>query len=758
MASNIVLSNTEYKVVGTRPIRHDGTDKVTGRAKYGGDYHAAGLLHGKVLRSPHAHARIKSIDVSKAAAYPGVKSVITGADMPVAKMDSPSRGSRFASENLLANQKVLYKGHPVAAVAAINAHVAASAVELIEVEYEVLPSYVEVREAMKDSAELLHSDVTTTELGERTDKPSNIASHLRYEQGDIDKGFEEADIIVEREFSTATVHQGYIEPHNATALWNADGHLTVWTSTQGAFNAREALAGALDLPVSRITVVPMEIGGGFGGKIPIYLEPLAALMSQNTGQPVKMIMSRDEVFESTGPTSGTYIKVKMGAKNDGTIVAAYADMAYEAGAFPGSMVSAGAQCIFAPYNIENMKVDGYDVLVNKPKTAAYRAPAAPNAAFAGEAVVDEISEKLGMDPIEFRLLNASKEGTRRVDGPVFPIVGNIEVLQAAKDSDQYQTKLEGPYRGRGVASGFWFNIGLPSSCSIGVNADGTITLVEGSTDIGGSRASIAMQAAEALGIAAEDVHPSVGDTDSVGYTFLTGGSRVTFASGWAAYECAQDIKKQMIERAATIWEVDKDDVDLDDGVFRHKSDPDLSMSFKELAEQLNSTGGPISSQVSVDPKGSGGAFSTHIADVEVDPETGKVTILDYTAIQDAGKAIHPSYVEGQMQGGVVQGIGWALNEEYFFNQDGQMANSSFLDYRMPTSLDLPMISTIIVEVANPGHPYGVRGVGEVPIVPPMAAIGNAIQNAIGVRMEDLPMSPGAILEAIWKKEGGQAVD
>ena len=758
MASNIVLSNTDYKVVGTRPIRHDGTDKVTGRAKYGGDYHAAGLLHGKVLRSPHAHARIKSIDVSKAAAYPGVKSVITGADMPVAKMDSPSRGSRFASENLLANQKVLYKGHPVAAVAAINAHVAASAVELIEVEYEVLPSYVEVREAMKDSAELLHSDVTTTELGERTDKPSNIASHLRYEQGDIDKGFEEADIIVEREFSTATVHQGYIEPHNATALWNADGHLTVWTSTQGAFNAREALAGALDLPVSRITVVPMEIGGGFGGKIPIYLEPLAALMSQNTGQPVKMIMSRDEVFESTGPTSGTYIKVKMGAKNDGTIVAAYADMAYEAGAFPGSMVSAGAQCIFAPYNIENMKVDGYDVLVNKPKTAAYRAPAAPNAAFAGEAVVDEISEKLGMDPIEFRLLNASKEGTRRVDGPVFPIVGNIEVLQAAKDSDQYQTKLEGPYRGRGVASGFWFNIGLPSSCSIGVNADGTITLVEGSTDIGGSRASIAMQAAEALGIAAEDVHPSVGDTDSVGYTFLTGGSRVTFASGWAAYECAQDIKKQMIERAATIWEVDKDDVDLDDGVFRHKSDPDLSMSFKELAEQLNSTGGPISSQVSVDPKGSGGAFSTHIADVEVDPETGKVTILDYTAVQDAGKAIHPSYVEGQMQGGVVQGIGWALNEEYFFNQDGQMANSSFLDYRMPTSLDLPMISTIIVEVANPGHPYGVRGVGEVPIVPPMAAIGNAIQNAIGVRMEDLPMSPGAILEAIWKKEAEEAAD
>jgi len=753
MATNIVLSNTEYKVVGTRPIRHDGTDKVTGRAKYGADFSASDLLHGKVLRSPHAHAKIKSIDVSKALAYPGVKAVITGQDMPISKMESPGRTAKFASDNVMAREKALYKGHPVAAVAAVNAHVADSAALLINVEYEVLPPLMTVQQAMKDGAKPVHDDVTTTELGERTDKVSNVATHLRFEQGDTDKGFAEADIIVEREFTTATVHQGYIEPQNAAALWNADGNVTIWTSTQGSFSAREALAGVLDLPVSKIKVVPMEIGGGFGGKIPIYLEPLAALLSQKTGQPVKLIMSRDEVFESTGPTSGTHIKVKMGATKEGKLVAADAYLAYEAGAYPGSMVGAGAQCVFAPYDIENMKVDGYDVVVNKPKTAAYRAPAAPNAAFAGEAVIDEIARKLGMDPIEFRLLNASKEGTRRVDGPVFPRVGNVECLEASRDTAQYKSKLEGPNRGRGVASGFWFNIGLQSSCSIGVNDDGTITLVEGSTDIGGTRASIAMQAAEVLGIAAEDVHPSVGDTDSVGYTFLTGGSRVTFATGWAAHDCAQDIKQKMIERAATIWDVSAGDVELEDGEFRHKSDPDLKMTFKELAGQLNGSGGPISSQVSVDPKGAGGAFSTHIVDVEVDPETGKVTILDYTAIQDAGKAIHPSYVEGQMQGGVVQGIGWALNEEYFFNEDGQMANSSFLDYRMPTSLDLPMINTVIVEVANPGHPYGVRGVGEIPIVPPMAAIANAIHDAIGVRMNVLPMSPGAVLEAIWEKEG-----
>jgi len=497
----------------------------------------------------------------------------------------------------------------------------------------------------------------------------------------------------------------------------------------------------------------MEIGGGFGGKIPVYLEPLAALLSQKTGRTVKMTMTRAETFESTGPTSGTSMKVKMGATHAGIITAAQADLTFEAGGFPGSMVSAGAQCIFAPYEIENMQTDGYDVLVNKPKVAPYRAPGAPNVAFAGEQVVDALALKLNIDPIEFRLMNAAKEGTRRVDGPIFPVIGNVECLEAAKDSAQYKRELDGPYRGRGVASGFWFNIGFQSSCSIAVNADGTISLVEGSTDIGGTRASVAMQAAEVLGISAEDVQPTVADTDSVGYTAMTGGSRTTFATGWAAYETAQDIKKQMIGRAASIWDVSADDVEMEDGIFKHKSDGDLKFTFKELAGQLAGSGGGISSQSTVDPKGAGGAFGTHVVDLEIDPETGKVTILDYTIVQDAGKAIHPSYVEGQMQGGVVQGIGWALNEEYSYDGNGRMENSSFLDYRMPTSLDTTMINTIIVEVANPGHPYGVRGVGEVPIVPPMAAIANAIARATGLRMGHLPMSPGAILEALWAKDG-----
>ena len=755
---NMVLSNQDYDVVGTRPLRPDGADKVTGRALYGADFDAAGLLHGKMLRSPHAHARIKSIDTSKAEALPGVRAVVTHKDFPqvedatIAGHEGGTTELKWIRDNILASDKALYKGHAVAAVAAVSPHVAEEAVGLIEVDYEVLPSTVTVLDAMKDGAPILHDSLTTDELGEKTDKVSNIAQHFQHVKGDLANGFEAADVVIEREFHTKTVHQGYIEPQNGTALWNNDGRLHIWTSTQGSFGVRDTCAKLLSLPVSQIRVVPMEIGGGFGGKIDVYLEPVAALLSRKTGTPVKLVMSRAEVFEGTGPTPGSYAKIKMGATRDGKIVAAHAYLAMEAGAFPGSPVGAGAMCVLASYDIDNVVIDGYDVVVNKPKTAAYRAPGAPNAAFASEQVVDELARELGMDPIELRLKNAAKEGTRRADGPTFPRIGCVEVLEAMRDHAHYNAPIEGPNRGRGVAIGFWFNIGMRSACNIAVNSDGTVNLTEGSTDIGGSRASIAMQAAEVLGIPAEDVHPTVVDTDSVGYTMLTGGSRTTFATGWAAYEAAQDVKRKMIERAAKIWDVDADSIELKKGVLHSKSDPELKMSFKELAGQLGSTGGGISGSADVNPAGVGGSFAGNIVDLEVDPETGKIEILRFTAFQDAGKAIHPSYVEGQMQGGSVQGIGWAINEEYYMNTDGRMDNSTLLDYRMPTSLDLPMIDTVIIEVANPGHPFGVRGVGEANIIPPTPAIANAVYDAIGSRMYEVPMNPVAISKAIWAKE------
>ena len=754
MTSNIVLSEVEYNVVGKRHIRPDGVDKVTGRAQYGADIQLAGLLQGKILRSPHAHARIKFIDTTGAEAYPGVRAVVTAQDLPFAALTREELGGdyqrlKFANNHVLAADKVLFKGHPVAAVAADSQHVAEEALKLIQVEYEVLPPAMTVREAMEPDAPLLHEDLFTSEFGELSNWPSNIASHMAFETGDVEQGFAQADVVVEREYETASVHQGYIEPHNSTAFWNTDGQLNIWCSTQGPFVVRTNVADILRHPVSRVKVTPMEIGGGFGGKITAYLDPIAALLSKKSGRPVKLLMSRTEVFEASGPAPGTWMKVKLGVTNDGKISAFDITLAFEAGAYPGSPVMQGAACAMACYDVSNGRINGYDVVVNKPKTAAYRAPGSPQAAFAVESVIDEVCEQLGMDPVEFRLRNASKEGVRRVEGPVFRRIGLVECLEAARNHEHYKTPLEGENRGRGLAAGFWFNRGFASSVNITVNPDGTVNLIEGSVDIGGSRASIAQQAAETLGIAYEEVKPTVVDTDSIGYTMVTGGSRTTFATGWAAIEAAEDVKSQMVERAAKIWDTPVEDVEYADGVLSHKSDPELRMTFKELARQLLGTGGSITGASNVDPAGEGNGFGVHIVDLEVDPDTGKVTILRYTAVQDAGKAIHPSYVEGQMQGGVVQGIGWALNEEYFFNEQGQMMNSSFLDYRMPTALDLPMIDTVIVEVANPGHPYGVRGVGEVPIVPPLAAIGSAISHAIGSRMNKLPATPGAILEAMW---------
>ena len=760
MASNVVLSKVDYNVIGTRPVRPDGVDKVTGRAQYGADVSVTGLLHGNVLRSPHAHARIKSIDTKEAEAYPGVKAVVTAQDLPFASLSREKLGDgylklKFLSDNILAGEKVLYKGHPVAAVAAVSAHVAQEALNLIKVDYEELSPVMNVLEAMKEYAPLLHEDLFTSDMGETTDRRSNIATHLRFDKGDLEQGFAEADVVVEHEYETSSVHQGYIEPHASTALWNPDGQLNVWDTTQAPFQVRDTLAEVLLHPVSKIKVTPTEIGGGFGGKIPLYLEPVAALLSRKTGLPVKLVMSRTEVFEASGPAPGTWMKVKMGASKQGKLTACEASFAFEAGAYPGSPVSQAVMCAFACYDYPHGRVDGYDVVLNKAKTAAYRAPGSPQAAFAVEQVVDEVCEKLSMDPIEFRLLNAAREGVRRIEGPVYRPIGHVECLQTARDLEHYKTPIRGKYKGRGVASGFWFNVGFQSSCTITVNPDGTVNLLEGSVDIGGTRAAIAMQAAEVLGIPYEDVKPTVVDTDSIGFTAVTGGSRVAFASGWAAIVAAEDVKRQMIERAAKIWGTPVEDVQYENGVVAHRSDPELRMTFKELTGQLKtpfSTGGAIVGRASVDPPGVGNAFATHIVDVEVDTETGKVDILRYTAVQDAGKAIHPSYVEGQMQGGVTQGIGWALNEEYFFNDRGQMLNSSLLDYRMPTSLDLPMLDTVIVEVANPGHPYGARGVGEVPIVPPMAAVANAIYDAVGVRLRDLPMSPGKVLEALWEKD------
>jgi len=752
--------SSDYKVIGTRPLRHDGVDKVTGRAMYGADVTMPRLVFGKVLRSPHAHARIKSIDVTKALDQSGVLAVVTAKDFSTTT-DIDNEGitfgengqtfwdtsKKYLSDNIMASDKVVYKGQPVAGVAANTVHIAEEALRLIEVQYELLDPVINVEQAMAKNSVRIHPHINIDSDQALSDN-HNVAHHIQHRIGDVSKGFEESRIVIEREFNTATVHQAYIEPHNTTAFWNKDGKLTIWLSTQGPFEVRDMCAEVLGINVSDINVIPMEIGGGFGGKFEPYSDPVAALLSKKTGCPVKIVMTRQEDFESTGPTSGSYIRVKMGADGSGKIIAAQAYLAYEAGGYPGSPVDEAAMCIFSAYNIPNVLIDGLDIVVNKPKTAAYRAPGATNAAFACETVIEEIAEKLGLDAIDFRLINSAKEGTRRPDGPIYPRIGCVEVLEALKMTDHYKTPLEGVNKGRGISLGYWMNGGGASACTIKVNPDGTVNLNEGSPDIGGTRTSIAMQAAEVLGISAEAVKPAILDTDSIGYTTGTGGSSVTFKTGKAAYEAASDVLAQMSQRLARIWEIDLTDIYFDRGVFKCSRDSSLAMSFTELSSKLDSLGGPIVGSATVNELRAGGSFAACITDVEVDYETGKVDILRFTVVQDVGKAIHPSYVEGQMQGGSVQGIGWALNEEYDMSPEGHMLNSSLLDYRLPTSLDLPMIDTVIVEVPNPTHPFGVRGVGEVSIVPPPAAIASAIYNAIGVRLYSLPMKPGYILEKV----------
>ena len=756
MSSMLKYQEKKLKIVGTRPLRPDGVDKVTGRARFGADYNLPGQLIGKVLRSPHAHARIRSIDTAAALALPGVKAVVTREDFAEMPDEYAAVGElminfRDVTRNMMAREKVLYDGHPLAAVAAVSQSVAKAALALIKVEYEVLPHVIDVVEAMQPGAPLLNESQYTAGVKPRPDRPSNIAKRLEFGRGDIAAGFAQADVIVEREFNTKPVHQGYIEPQACLASYSADGQAELWTSTQGHYVFRAQCAKVLQMDVSKIRVTPTEIGGGFGGKNNIYNEALAIALSRKSNHPVKMVMTREEVFRGTGPTPGANVKVKLGCTKDGKITAAEAELNFQAGAFPGSPVNQASMCAFTRYDLANVRVIGNDVIVNRPKVAAYRAPGAPIAAFGVESVIDEMAKKLRLDPIEFRLRNAAKEGTQTYYGPKLGPIGYIQTLEAARAHPHYSAPLR-PNQGRGIATGFWFNIGNETTCSLNLQEDGTLTLMLGTIDVaGGSRAAMAMMVAEELGVEYERVRPSVGDTSTMGFNFLTAGSRSTFASGMACVIAARQMIERLRQRVAKIREVPLEAVVWKDGRAQ-PADATVAqfapMTLAEIARMGGKTGGTIAGHAEINAQGAGPGFGTHIVDVEVDRETGLVKILRYTVVQDVGKAIHPAYVEGQMQGGAVQGIGWALNEEYVYGADGVLQNPGFLDYRIPVASDLPRIDTVIVEVPNPNHPYGVRGCGEVPIISPMAAIANAIESATGLRLCEQPFSPPRVLKAI----------
>ncbi|MGB0555323.1 MAG: xanthine dehydrogenase family protein molybdopterin-binding subunit [Alphaproteobacteria bacterium] len=745
--NDILLEN---KWIGQRTLRPDGIEKVTGSAQYAADFSMPGMIWGKVLRSPHAHAVIKKIDTSKAEKLKGVLAVMTGDDLPLLPLDVPLPNGpndiRWIARGCMAREKVLYTGHPVAAVAAASQNVAMAALKLIEVDYDVLPHVIDVDEAMAPDAPILHDWVNTDGI----DGPTNISNIMTVKTGDVEQGFAEADLVIERDFKSAAVHQGYIEPQACVVSYKPDAQSTIWSSSQGQFMVRGMTAKIAGMATGDIKAIPAEIGGGFGGKTIIFLEPVAMVLSKKCGRPVKMQNSREDVFQSTGPAAGMSASLKVGVTKDGKLTAVSGAYNFQAGCYPGSPVGRACHFSFSCYDIPNADLKGLDVVSNRPNVSAYRAPGAPQGNYVFEAILDEIAEELDIDPWELRLRNALSADKPTIYGAKIGQAGIQECIDSVRSHPNAKAEL-GPNQGRGIAIGYWGNAGGESSAQLNINEDGSALIITGHPDIGGSRASMVNIVAEKLGIDYRNVSAQIGDTNNVGISAVTGGSRVTFAAGIVVDEATDQVIETLKGRAASIWGIEADAVEWSDGAARPAGanagefDP---LTLSELAAKALATGGPIMASVSKNTAGHMGVVGAHMVDVEVDRETGHVKILRYTASQDVGRAIHPAYVEGQIQGGVAQGVGWALNEEYIYDKNGRMDNAGFLDYRIPVASDLPTIDAVMVEIPNPAHPYGVKGVGEIPLVPPLAAIANAIADAIGKRLYELPMSPPKVLQAL----------
>lgn len=741
---------TEFKQIGTRPVRPDGLDKVTGRAKFGADFNLPGMLCGKVLRSPHAHARIQSIDLSKASALDGVLAVICGADFPVIPKDLIVEGIVLPadleafSRQVIARDKVLHYGHAVAAVAAINENIAAQALQLIDVEYDVLPPVMTIDQALAADAPIIEEGLITKGASEPM---VNISRTDVIEQGDVAAGFAEAAAIVDRTYSVPGVHHGYIEPPSCTVSVDEAGKVNIWCTTQGAFAVRAFTSYLVGIDLADISVTPSEIGGGFGGKLYPYIEPLAVLLSGKAGRPVKMTMTREEVFSGTSYAPAARVRIKAGAQKSGRLVAIEAHLEYESGAFSGGgSLEEGMNNMLASYAVPNLYAKGNEILVNKPNALSYRAPGSPQAFLALECVMAELTHKLGIDPVDFRLMNVNKEGNKTLAGMLFGPIGFEACLQKAKEHPHYQSELPAG-QGRGIAFGCYHGGGCRSSAVLHVKENGKMVLSVGTPDIGGSRASMALMAAEVLGVPYNSITPQVVGTEMIGFSDVTGGSRTTFATGMAVVKAAEEIKRELCRRAVLEWDCEEDNVYWKEGA-AYLQGTDKKLTVQELAKNAYRTGEAIGANVCFTAPMQGYSCAVNIVDVAVDKETGNISVEKVTVIQDVGTAIHPDYVEGQMQGGAAQGIGWALNEECYYGDDGTILNPGFLDYRMPVASDLPMIETVIVEVPDPNHPFGVRGAGEVPICAPMAAVAIAVNRALDTHISTLPLNPPRIMEAI----------
>jgi len=754
---------SQYSAVGKPTPRIEGVGKVTGQTKYADDLTFPHMLHAKILGSAYAHARIKSIDTSPARKHPGVEAVFAAADLPTYKMNSSNRRGI-----LLAVDEVLFYGQPVAAVLASDPHVAEAALELIEVEYEPLTPVVDPLAAMEEGSPLVRSAVSNVDRGEEQGhvtidakqeeaegKASNVASTVNFNRGDVEAGFAEADVVIEHTWRSAMVHQSYIEPHATIADYDAAGELSVWTSTQAPFYIRDELSQTLDIPESKIRVTATEVGGGFGGKI-FLTELITAALAIAVKRPVKYIMSRKEDMLAATPAPFAQVELKTGMKSDGSLVALEAKLVYDSGAFPGAPVMPGCLFVAGYYKCPNLKIEGFEVLTNKVSVGALRAPGAHNATHAIESHMDIMARELGLDPIEIRMKNAVEEGDLLPSGQPYPRIGLKDCLRAISESEVWKRRREVdglPNRGVGMAIGGWIGGLQPASAVVGLNSDGTIDVTVGSADISGTNTSFQQIAAEVLNVPLSSVGVTSGDTKTAPYAGMSAGSKTTYTVGKAVQLAAEDAKRQMLEIGAKRFEATPDELEVADGEVRLNGDDDKVLTFARLGKMTTNFGArfpPVVGRGTMSTRKSAPGFSAQAAEVEIDPDTGAVTVHGYAIVQDAGFAINPLSVEGQMQGGVSQGIGIALSEEMEFDEEGKLLNANLLDYRLPTTRDLPPIEAIIVEVPSEEGPYGARMIGEPSIVPGGATIANAVADAIGARVTEIPITPERILRALGK--------
>lgn len=743
----MTILEQNFAQIGHSARRNDGLEKVTGQARFAADLRIPGTLHARLILSPYAHARIVKIDKEAALKVPGVVKVVTAQDLPLKPEASATR-----ARNPLAEGEVVFYGQPVAVVLGESEAAALDGVAAVQIQYEPLPVVNDILEAIKPDALTAHkqaipASAENSQSKEESQSP-NIVNQVQFKEGDIEQGFKEADLIIENTYRLPMVHQSYIETQSCLVVPEPLGAVTVYSSTQTLFGTRKLVAEALGLPLKKIKVVIPPVGGGFGAKASGVLEPLCAALAILSKRPVALSYYRMEDLAAANPAPDCVIEIKLGAKQDGTLVALQTRLIFNTGAYPnGSPYWMAAFYMTLRYRVPNYKVDGFEVMTNRVGAGSYRAPGLPQYAFAVESQIDLLAEKLGLNPIELRLKN-TPEWDKSLP----------EVLKRLEESSLWQQKLtkqREQYEGFGFAAGALSATRGPASAMCRMDQDGTFTITSGLADISGASTSLALIAAEVLGTNATSINMLEVDSDSAPHVGATGGSQTIYTLGLAVKKAAEDVSEQLKQIAGERLEANPLDLELRDGKVQVKGIPSRSISFEEIA-QITTTdyegkyppvfGRGNSSQ----SKHASGGFA-HLAHVKVDPETGEVEILDYLAIHDVGFAINPAEVEGQIHGGVSQGLGWALYEQLVYDENGTLLSGSLMDYALQTAPLVPHIQVELVQVASEDGPFGAKGVGEPPIVPGGAAIANAIYDAVGVRLTELPATPQRVLSAINSK-------